>query len=375
MPPGAVPLDLDDHSLRRTLDSLLEGFQVVDHQWIYRYVNPAAAAHGRRTVADLIGQSMTTVYPGIERTPLFELLERCLTLREPQRLENLFMFEDGSERWFELRVEPVPQGICICSVDIHDRKLAEDELRRVNAELEARVDARTRDLQDANSELDAFAHSVSHDLRGPLRHIAGFGELLRERAATTLDAQGVHLLNRMTDAAGRLTRMVDALLLFARTSRRPLDVGRVSLDDALARARLELEPSAAGRAIEWQVGPLPDVAGDPVLLHQVWINLLSNALKYTSARDRARIEITQVAGSGPNVVVQVRDNGAGFDPVMAHRLFGVFQRLHGAEFEGTGVGLANVRRIVHRHGGQVWAEGEAGRGAAFFVELPAAAPR
>lgn len=359
-------------AFRETLDNLLEGFQILDPHWTYLYVNPAAAAHGRTTVAKLTGASMLERYPGIKQTEMFQVLERCMVSRVPQRLENRFEYSDGDARWFELRVEPVPVGIIVCSLDIHDRKLAETALRESLAELERRVEARTRELHELNRELDAFAYSVSHDLRTPLRHIAGFGDALREHAGPSLGDEGLRLLGRITGSAARLGRMIDAVLELARTGRAPVTRMRINLEDGVAHARRDLEPVVASRTIEWRVGPLPEAHADPILLHQVWMNLLSNAMKYTAGRAVARIEVDAVDVTPDEVVIRVRDNGVGFDPAFAGRLFGVFQRLHGAEFEGTGIGLANVRRIVHRHGGRTWAEGAVDAGASFYFTLPAA---
>ncbi len=249
---------------------------------------------------------------------------------------------------------------------------AADEVRALNAELEQRVRARTAQLDGANKELEAFAYSVSHDLRAPLRHISGFSELLATREAENLDQRGKHYLDVITGSVRQMGSLIDDLLQFSRTGRAELQITKVDMDEQVREVLGPLKRQADGREIVWSIGPLPGVSGDPALLRQVWANLLDNAVKYTRGREPARIEVYARDGddSSENVFV-VRDNGVGFDMQYAHKLFGVFQRLHSSEeFEGTGIGLANVQRIVHRHGGRVWAEAELDRGASFFFALP-----
>jgi PAS domain S-box-containing protein len=249
--------------------------------------------------------------------------------------------------------------------DVTERKRVEEEVRQLNDELSRRI----AELKQVNSELEAFSYSVSHDLRAPLRHIGGFAQLL-DRSSSRLTEKERHYLTTIENAAGRMGRLIDDLLVFSRMGRAAMTPRSVDLKELFGDVRAELEQDARGRSVVWKVNGLPRVSGDPALLRLVLTNLVSNALKYTAPRPVAEIEV----GSFPleqETVVFVRDNGVGFDMDYAHRLFGVFQRLHAAdEFEGTGIGLANVRRIVHRHGGRTWAEGAVGRGAAFYFSLP-----
>jgi signal transduction histidine kinase len=244
-------------------------------------------------------------------------------------------------------------------------------LQAARQELEARVRQRTAELEAVNAELEAFSYSVSHDLRAPLRHVTGFASLLEARAKDRLDAQCSRYVQTISQAANRMGQLIDDLLAFSRIGRGQLVRRTVRLNDLVREARDEVTFGLTNRDIEWQIADLPAVEGDPAMLRLVMINLLSNAVKYTSPRPHARIEIGADAATNGEVIVFVRDNGVGFDMQYVGKLFGVFQRLHGTdEFEGTGIGLANVRRIVNRHGGRVWAEGAVDQGATFYVALP-----
>jgi signal transduction histidine kinase len=236
----------------------------------------------------------------------------------------------------------------------------DQSLRDAHDQLEARVRERTNELRAINSELEAFTYSVSHDLRAPLRHITGFASLLDQHAGASLDEQGRRYLTTISGAATRMATLIDDLLAFSRMGRATLTKQRVDLSQLVREARDEVSPDGNGRRITWNVQELPAVDADPALLRPVLVNLLSNALKYTSTRDETRIEIG--AEPHPNeVVVFVRDNGVGFDMAYAPKVFVPFERLHAREFKGTGIGLANVKRIVERHGGDIWVESVPGK--------------
>ncbi|WP_291425039.1 CHASE domain-containing protein [Deinococcus sp.] len=257
---------------------------------------------------------------------------------------------------------------------LRDRaQAAQNQLQALNQSLEERVQRRTNELEEANRELEAFSYSVSHDLRTPLRHVVGFGDLLRKDAADTLSPKSTRYLNVITEAAARMNVLIDSLLEFSRMGRMPIRTVPVALGTLVQTAWDHLEPDRLQRQVSFELGELPTIKGDPTLLDLVFQNLLSNALKYTRTRKQAHIRVSGVV-RGQEVTVQVQDNGVGFDPKYADKLFGVFQRLHrDEEFDGTGIGLANVRRIVLRHGGQVSAETVLGEGAIFSVTLPLSA--
>ncbi len=238
------------------------------------------------------------------------------------------------------------------------------------------VAARTKELVDANlkyeasnNELETFAYSVSHDLRAPLRAIDGFSHILLEDYAGALDAEGQRVLNVVRDGAVKMGRMIDDILALSRVGRTEMAIAPMDME-SLARVTIDdLDITIAGRKVRFKVGALPQGWGDMPMIQRVWLNLIDNALKYTAPKPEASIEIGATAGEGETVYF-VRDNGVGFDMQYVDKLFGVFQRLHGAEFAGTGIGLAIIKRIVSRHGGRVWAEGKPNEGATFYFALP-----
>lgn len=243
---------------------------------------------------------------------------------------------------------------------------------RLVEEMEYRVERRTAELKAANEELEAFSHSVSHDLRAPLRAIAGYTEMISEEFAAQLPQEARRLFDNIHTNTTRMQALIADLLDFARFSRAPMNVQPIDMRALAMEVWREQQAAAGATDAEIRIAPLPTCSADASLLRQVWINLLSNALKYSRHRNPPRIEVGASRADGGNeITFFVRDNGAGFDMKQAHRLFDVFQRLHDAsEFEGTGVGLSIVRRIIARHGGRVWAEGQPGQGASFYFTLP-----
>jgi light-regulated signal transduction histidine kinase (bacteriophytochrome) len=276
--------------------------------------------------------------------------------------ENRYLAKDGSYRWLNWSAvaSPLTGSVYAAARDVTAQKRAAIDLERHAAELSA-----------VNEELEAFSYSVSHDLRAPLRHVTGFATLLERSAGGRLAEQETRYVRTIVDAASRMGRLIDDLLAFSRMGRSPIERRRISLADVVRDARHDLPSVEHASEIAWTVHPMPEVEADPALLRQVFVNLLSNAAKYSGARPHPAVEIGVAPSGAAETVVYVRDNGVGFDMAYVDKLFGVFQRLHSSDaFEGTGIGLANVRRIVHRHGGRVWAEGAVDAGATFYFSLP-----
>jgi len=353
---------------RRTtaiLESISDGFNTFDREWRYTYVNAAAAKMVGKAPEELLGKNFWELWPHAADSPFGVAYRRTVAENVPVQVEAFY--PDPLNAWFEVRCYPSPEGLAQFFTDTTQRKRVEEEIRRLNTDLEGRVAERTAELEAANRELESFSYTVSHDLRAPLRTMDGFADALLEDYGPQLPAEAGNYLATIRRGAQRMGTLIDDLLAFSQLGRKPLARQPVNMEALVHGALEELGPERNG--IQFVSGDLPRAHGDPALLKQVWMNLLSNAIKYSRHAEQARIEIGSLAEARA-MVYFVRDNGAGFDMKYAGKLFGVFQRLHRAdEFEGTGIGLATVQRIVHRHGGRVWAEAQPDQGATFYFTL------
>ena len=330
-----------------------------------------------------------------DRERITEMIQQALAKEPRFQIDCRIIWPNGEVRHAVCQGEVCrdeaghPVRIIDTVLDITERRRAEEEVRNLNLELERRVVQRTAQLEAANKELEAFSYSVSHDLRGPLRAINGFAQILMDEHKQELSPAAQHCLDRVWQGGVHMGHLVDDLLAFSRLGRQNLNKRLVRIDDVVRLAMEDLRADRERRQIELVVGSLPSCETDPALLRQVFVNLLSNAIKFTRPRETARIEIGTLSSeerkrfsdirpvSCPSEIFNtgvpifyVRDNGVGFDMRYADKLFGVFQRLHKQrDFEGTGVGLATVQRIIQRHGGQVWAEAELNKGACFYFTL------
>ena len=377
-------LEIQKLMLQSVLDSMEEGLVAADEQGGVILWNPAAAKILGLGATNLPSQEWTAHY-GLylddvvtpfppDQLPLARAIrgETCtaeIFVRNPKLDEGV---------WIEVNASPLKDlngavsGGVAAFRDVTQRREDEREIRKLNEELEERVAQRTAQLAAANHELEAFTYSVSHDLRAPLRHIGGFSKILIEDFASQLAPEARQHLQRIEDGVGRMGLLVDGLLNLARVGRHALHLQRTKLNAVIDEVVSLLQPETAGRAVTWKIAELPAVDCDPILIKQVFQNLIANALKFTRTRERAVIEISQRQENG-GTVIAVSDNGVGFNMKYKDKLFGVFQRLHRAEdFEGTGIGLATVQRIIHKHGGRVWAEGELDKGATFYFTLATA---
>jgi PAS domain S-box-containing protein len=347
-----------------------------DRQLRYLYINSAAAKGGRYSPEDYVGKTLREV--GVESQEAQKWEECLITVfatGQIAELEDKFDTPQGIQYFCTKFVPERASDGAIRSVqsiarDITENKQAEEEIRKLNAELEDRVEKRTAQLEAANKELEAFSYSVSHDLRAPLRHINGFAKLLSDQYQKELSEKGQHFLDVITDSAHQMGMLIDDLLQFSRTGRMELSISTVNMNQIVEDVKEQLRRENPERTIQWVIAQLPSVQGDSAMMELVWMNLLDNAIKFTRNRKKAKIEIGSREENG-EFVFYVRDNGVGFDMQYAQKLFGVFQRLHPtAEFEGTGIGLANVRRILVRHGGRTWAEAKLEKGATFNFSIP-----
>lgn len=354
----------------RLLDQTHDPILVRDMNSVITYWNRAAEELYGWRAEEVIGRRAYELLKTVFPAPLDELQEQLLRTGHWEG-ELTRTKADGSSvtvacRW-ALRRDGQDEAVSILETnnDISARKHREEEIRRLNRELERHAD----ELEIANKELESFAYSVSHDLRAPLRHVVGYGELLQKQAFSSLDDKSRRYMKTILESAKRMGNLIDDLLAFSRIGRAETKKTKVDLTQLANEVVAELGQETKGRDIVWKIGVLPNCRGDRSMLKLVLVNLISNAVKFTRLRSPAEVEIG--CTDRPNgTEVFVRDNGAGFDMRYVHKLFGVFQRLHSTEeFEGTGIGLATVQRIIHRHGGQVRAEGALDHGATFYFSV------
>ena len=374
-------LEAQTRILQLVLDSMGEGLIAADQEGRFLIWNESAKKLLGRGTADLPHDQWSPRYEAFlpdgitphptDRLPLVralngESVEMELMIKHPERQSRIFLEFTGRPM---KDAQGNPCGGVVAFRDITERKAQEQEIRKLNDELEQRVIERTAQLEAANHELEAFTYSVSHDLRAPLRHIAGFSAILLEEFNSQLTPPGQKYLHRIQEGAQRMGQLVDEMLNLARIGRQALELKRTNLNVIVNEVISILRPDANGRPIEWRIATLPTVHCDPILIKQVFQNLLSNALKYSRNRANPIIEVGEIKEKGKSVIF-VRDNGVGFSMKYADKLFGVFQRLHRPEeFEGTGVGLATVQRILQKHGGRAWAEAQLHKGATFYFTL------
>lgn len=369
----AALLEREQHLMNQLMDHATEDVYFKDRESRFIRTNRHLAQRfGLDDPAKVIGKSDADFFSEEHARQARRDEEEVMLEGKPISKEEMETWPDGHVTWVLTVKVPLrdPSGKITgtfgLSRDITERKETEQQIRKLNEDLKRQA----VQLEAANKELEAFSYSVSHDLRAPLRHIDGFVKLLDKSANSSLDERGRRYLGIIADSARRMGALIDDLLVFSRMGRVEMRRAKVETDALIHEVLETLQEEIQGRKIEWKVARLPQVQGDASMLRQVWANLIANAVKYSRPRDPAVIEIGCNENDG-EFAFYVRDNGVGFDMQYVHKLYGVFQRLHGPEvFEGTGIGLANVQRIVLRHHGRVWAEGKLDAGATFFFTIP-----
>ncbi|HTX20815.1 MAG TPA: ATP-binding protein [Candidatus Aquilonibacter sp.] len=362
---GDLKAALDEHAI----------VAITDPQGKITYVNDKFCAISKYSRDELLGQDHRLINSGHHPKEFIRDLWTTIANGKVWKGEIKNKARDGSFYWVDTTIVPFlnergkPRQYVAIRADITERKRAEAEIVQLNAELEQRVAKRTAELKQANQELEAFSYSVSHDLRAPLRAMGGFACILEKEFDGQLSTEAKKAIGRIRDNAAKMGQLIDGLLDFSSLNWMPVTKTKIAPANVIRAVFEELQPEAANRRVKIDIAELPACEADANLLKQVFANLLANALKYTRGRDPAVIQVGWREEQGARVYF-VQDNGAGFDMAYANKLFRVFQRLHSADqFEGTGVGLAIVQRIIQRHGGRIWAEAQVDRGATFYFTL------
>lgn len=361
-----LSLKENHEKLDNIVQSMADAYISMCSNWRITFANNKALSLMGKTKEEVIGKTFNEIHPvriiGFFESQYGEVMER----RKPLSFESHSREED---LWHEVRVYPYENGIAVFITDITKHKKAEEQGRLFNHKLEQTVTERTNELEIVNRELEAFSYSISHDLRAPLRSIHGYMNILMEDYGSRFDRETSKLAYKVINNAKRMSLLIDDLLAFSKLGRKELIKTRMSMNRIVVNVWEELKKMEEGRRIDFILKELPEANVDSVTIRQVWVNLISNALKYSSKKENSVIEIGSYT-KGNEVIYYVKDNGAGFDMKYYDKLFGVFQRLHAdTDFEGTGVGLAIVQRIISKHGGRIWAEAKPNEGACFSFSL------
>ena len=380
-----IELEMPNEELRRTQQELEAsrekyfdlydmapvGYVSLSEKGIILEANLTAATLLGKNRSQLIGKPLTRFMHREDQDIYYLCHKHLITTRAPHMREVRLVRKDGPPLWVRIDIVAThgiddTKGLRAIIIDISQRKQSDDDIENFNRLLKQNVVR----LELANEEMEAFSYSVSHDLRAPLRYIRSFMELLQKRMACEMDEKSSQYAGLISDAAKKMEQLINDLLSLARLGRQELKNGEVDISHLVKEVIEQVSKETIGRDIIWKVGELPVVYGDESLLKLVLVNLISNAVKFTSPRPRAEIEIGCSKGEREDIFF-IKDNGVGFNMEYVDRLFGVFQRLHPQdEFEGTGIGLANVRRVIYLHGGRTWAEGSVGQGATFYLSIP-----